>query len=172
MTPRSDADLVAGCLGGQPEAWAGLIHRYSRYVMAIAVRGHGLAEDAAEEIHQEVFVRTHRHLGRLRDPDALKSWIAQLTRRLCIDNLRAAARIAEDAEVDDEPAEDVLGRLELALTVRQAMEKLAPDTAEMLDRFFARDESYATISETMGIAPGTIGSRISRGLARLRAELE
>ena len=42
----------------------------------------------------------------------------------------------------------------------------------MLDRFFCRDESYRTIGEELGIPSGTIASRISRCLGRLRQRLE
>ena len=42
----------------------------------------------------------------------------------------------------------------------------------MLDRFFARDESYRTIGEELDLPPGTIASRISRCLAKLREDLE
>jgi RNA polymerase sigma factor (sigma-70 family) len=167
----SDGELVAGCLRGDASAWVTVVERYGRYVMAIAVRGHGLSADAAEEVHQEVFVRTYRHLDRLRDPEALRPWIAQLARRISIDQLRAARHIADDSDLDARPAEDMLERLDLALAVRQALEGLPAETAEVLDRFFTRDESYATISDEMGIAPGTVASRISRGLVRLREEL-
>jgi DNA-directed RNA polymerase specialized sigma24 family protein len=42
----------------------------------------------------------------------------------------------------------------------------------MLGRFFVRDESYRTIGEQLVLPPGTIASRISRCLAKLREELE
>jgi DNA-directed RNA polymerase specialized sigma24 family protein len=41
-----------------------------------------------------------------------------------------------------------------------------------MDRFFLLDQSYSTISAELGLAPGTVASRISRGLARLRAEAQ
>ena len=66
----------------------------------------------------------------------------------------------------------VLSRLDEALVVRAALAKLPSDCREVLDRFFARDESYRTIGEALTIPPGTIASRISRCLAKLRAELE
>jgi DNA-directed RNA polymerase specialized sigma24 family protein len=42
----------------------------------------------------------------------------------------------------------------------------------VLDRFFCRDESYRQIGEALGIPNGTIASRISRCLARLREHME
>ena len=41
-----------------------------------------------------------------------------------------------------------------------------------LDRFFAKDESYRDIGTALGLPSGTIASRISRCLSKLRSELE
>ena len=43
---------------------------------------------------------------------------------------------------------------------------------EILDRFFARDESYKTIGEALDLPAGTIASRISRCLEKLKAAME
>ena len=70
------------------------------------------------------------------------------------------------------PAEaDELDSIERALDVRKALAGLSEECREVLDRFFARDESYLTISHELGIAPGTVASRISRCLSRLSDEL-
>ena len=44
--------------------------------------------------------------------------------------------------------------------------------AQLVDRFFARDESYRTIGEALELPAGTIASRISRCLAKLKTALE
>ena len=174
MSPTpTDAQLVERCRAGDQASWALLIERYGRYVRAIAVRGYGLQDADAQDVFQEVFVRTHRHLGRLRDPGALKPWLAQLTRRIAVDQLRAAGRAGPGEAADDQAAgEDVFATLDEALAVQAAVAMLPEHCGEVLDRFFARDESYATIGEALGIPAGTIASRISRCLARLRAELK
>ena len=66
-------------------------------------------------------------------------------------------------------AEDAtLGKLEQALDVRAAVEELPENCREIVVRFFLRDESYIQISEALDIPPGTIASRISRCLTKLR----
>ncbi len=55
--------------------------------------------------------------------------------------------------------------------VRDAVTELSKECQEILDRFFARDQSYRMISEQMGIPQGTIASRISRCLEKLREDL-
>src|ERR671922_650258 len=102
--PVSDAALVARCRAGEDEAWRELVERFSRYVYAIAVQAFGLAEHDAEDVFQEVFARTYERLGELRDDAAVRPWLGQLTRRLCIDRLRATARERPVGEQELEPA--------------------------------------------------------------------
>ena len=96
-----------------------------------------------------------------------------MTRHRCIDRLRASAREApsedavEEAEVDAEELE----RLAEALTVRHALTTLPDYCQDMLDRFFARDQTYEVIGVELSIPPGTIASRISRCLGKLRTAL-
>src|SRR6188472_4454267 len=169
----SDAALVARCRTGDENAWAELVNRFSRYVYAIATQGFSLRADDAEDVFQEVFARTYQHLDRLRDDAAIRPWIAQLTRRLSIDKIRAGSR-EQLSDEDIEPAglDDTVDRLDDALAVREAMGDLSESCQEILDRFFARDESYQTIGEALEIPSGTIASRISRCLAKLREIFE
>jgi len=170
----SDAQLVARCRAGDEGAWAELVRRYSRYVYAIAVQGFRLAEHDAEDVFQEVFARTYQRLDRLRDDAAIKPWLAQLTRNLCVDRLRETAREQPAGADDLETAEidETLAALDDALTVQEALAALGEPCAELLDRFFCRDESYRTIGDELDLPAGTIASRISRCLAKLRERLE
>jgi RNA polymerase sigma-70 factor (ECF subfamily) len=121
-----------------------------------------------------VFARAYQHLDGLRDDAAVRPWLAQLTRRLCIDRLRASARErpTADEELELAGSEETLTLLEEALTVHEALAEIPEHCREILDRFFARDESYKTIGEDLDLPSGTIASRISRCLARLRELLE
>jgi RNA polymerase sigma-70 factor (ECF subfamily) len=169
----SDAALVARCRTGDESAWAELVNRFSRYVYAIAVQGFGLRSTDAEDVFQEVFARTYQHLDRLRDDEAIRPWIAQLTRRLSIDRIRASSREQlQDEHVEQGEVDETLERLDEALSVRESLAELSESCQEILDRFFARDESYQTIGDSLDIPSGTIASRISRCLAKLREVLE
>lgn len=175
MTPRalSDAEVVAGCRRGDEAAWRELVRRFSRYVYAIATRAYGLRDRDAEDVFQEVFARTYERLDSLRSDEAIRPWIAQLTRRISVDRLRSSAREgpASEADVDLPDPEDAIAEIDEAVTVHQALERLSDSCRELLDRFFARDQSYRTLGEVLGIPPGTIASRISRCLAKLKDEL-
>ena len=169
----SDAELAARCRAGDDEAWRLLVDRFSRYVYGIAVQGFRLSPHEAEDVFQEVFARAYERLGSLRDDDALRPWIAQLTRRLCIDSLRGHSREQLTDDVDAElAAEERIADLDDALAVHQALAGLPENCREILDRFFARDESYRTIGEALELPAGTIASRISRCLVKLRDVFE
>ncbi|HEX3266607.1 MAG TPA: sigma-70 family RNA polymerase sigma factor [Gaiellaceae bacterium] len=170
----TDGALVARCRDGDDEAWRELVERFSRYVYAIAVQAFRLPPQDAEDVFQDVFARVYERLDSLREDDAVRPWIAQLTRRLCIDRLRSGGReLGTDVEaLADVPAEDVLSDLEDAFDVHEAMAELPENCRQILDSFFAKDESYRTIGDTLGLPAGTIASRISRCLDKLRAAFE
>jgi RNA polymerase sigma-70 factor (ECF subfamily) len=170
----TDSELVARCRAGDQQAWAELVERFSRYVYAISVQAFRLSDADAEDVFQEVFARAYQHLDGLRDDAAVRPWLAQLTRRLCIDRLRASSRErpTADEELELAGSEETLTLLEEALTVHEALAEVPEHCREILDRFFARDESYKTIGDALDLPSGTIASRISRCLARLRELLE
>ena len=169
----SDAQLVGRCRAGEAAAWNELVERFSRYVYAICGRGFRLPQHDAEDVFQEVFSRAFERLSELRNDDAVRPWLAQLTRRLCIDRLRLNARDnPSDADPDEQEVDDVLATLDDAMTVRAALDKVGDPCREILDRFFCRDESYHTIGEALEIPAGTIASRISRCLEKVRGEFD
>ena len=171
----SDARLVARCRDGDDAAWRLLVERFSRYVYAIAVQAFRLPQSDAEDVFQEVFTRVYERIDTLRDDEAVRPWIGQLTRRLCIDRIRSSARDDSLVDADELPetaAEDALERLEQAFDVHEALAALPDNCREILDRFFAKDESYRTIGDALELPAGTIASRISRCLDKLRDGFE
>jgi RNA polymerase sigma factor (sigma-70 family) len=170
---QTDAQLVSRCREGDTEAWNEFVERFSRYVYAICGRGFRLAQHDAEDVFQEVFARAFERLSELRSDDAVRPWLAQLTRRLCIDKLRLLARDdPSQADPDEQAVDDALAELDEAMTVRAALDKVGDPCREILDRFFCRDESYRTIGDILEMPAGTIASRISRCLEKVRSELD
>jgi RNA polymerase sigma factor (sigma-70 family) len=172
VAPSSDAVLVARCRRGEAAAWNELVERFSRYVYAICTRGFRLADHDAEDVFQDVFARVYTHLDRLKDDEAFRPWLAQMTRRMCIDRLRDHAREAPAEAVERADVDESLQTIDEALAVHEAMHRLPENCHEILDRFFARDESYRVIGDALGLPSGTIASRISRCLDRLRSLME
>jgi len=168
----TDAALVARCRAGDDSAWSALVERFSRYVYAICNQGFRLSQHDAEDVFQDVFTRAYENLGKLRNDDAIRPWLAQLTRRLCIDRLRDVSREAPAEEVEPDGVDDVVEMLDEAMAVREALLRIGEPCGDMLDRFFARDQSYRTIGDELELPAGTIASRISRCLEKLRSAME
>ena len=126
----SDAEVVRACRAGEDPAWRELVERFSRYVLAIA-RAHRLSESDAEDVFQETFARIYEHLGRLRSDDAVRPWIGQLTRRLCIDRLRAAVR---DPVADELEEQGELDRRLIAVDEAVSVQRGAADALGRLPR--------------------------------------
>jgi RNA polymerase sigma factor (sigma-70 family) len=120
----TDAQLVSRCRAGDEAAWNELVERFSRYVYAIVVQAFRLPPHDAEDVFQDVFARVYEHLDRLRNDEAICPWIAQLTRRLCIDRLRAGGREdpVDPADIEPGEADETLGRLDEAMTVRAGLD--------------------------------------------------
>jgi RNA polymerase sigma-70 factor (ECF subfamily) len=164
---------VTRCRAGDQRAWRELIERHASLVHGLLRGSFRLAHHEAEDAFQEVFTRVYLRLDSVRDGQAVRGWIASVTRNVALDALRRGGRELASGEALDEHAyEEPLGKLEDALGVRAALARLPAHQQEILDRFFARDESYRTIAAELGIPAGTIASRISRALAALREELE
>jgi RNA polymerase sigma-70 factor (ECF subfamily) len=172
VSPTADR-LLERCRAGDERAWEVVVDRYAAYVHSIAVRAFRLAPADAEDVFQEAFLRTWQNLDRIHDDEALRPWIGQVTRRLCLDRVRRGHEHADTAELEGRGEVDAgLATIEAAIDLRAGLAALTETCRDILDRFFARDQSYATIGEQLAVPAGTVASRISRCLARLREQLE
>ena len=92
-------------------------------------------------------------------------------RAACVVSTPSDAGVTGDDAATVTDLDERLADLDMALAVRQALVRLPSGCADILDRFFCRDHSYRTISAELDLPAGTIASRISRCLDRLRKEI-
>jgi RNA polymerase sigma-70 factor (ECF subfamily) len=168
-----DELVVARARRGDHEAFAGVVDHYDHRLRALAFRLLG-DRDRMDDVLQEVYVNAFRSLPRFKGDAALGTWLYRITYNACIDDLRRRPAM-EAADYDDTladsasgPAEIAVGRVDLAA----ALDRLPPDqrTAVLLVDAYGLD--YAHAAEVLGVRAGTIGSRLSRARAVLRAALE
>lgn len=149
-----------------------LVERHASLVNAILRGAFRLESHDAEDAFQEVFTRLYVRLDTIREQRAVRAWVAQVTRNVALDWLRRGGHeFATGEAIEEQAFDEPLRAVDEALAVREALSHLPDHQREILDRFFARDQSYQTIGDELGIPPGTIASRISRALAALRAEV-
>ena len=163
---RDDRSLVAAHIAGDSTAFAVLVTRHSDRLWAIAMRTLGDREEAADAL-QDALVSAFRHIGSYRGDAAVTTWLHRVVVNACLDRVRARRptpvdEVPEVADPVDRP-EALATRLELqaALALIPVEQRVVVVLLDMLDR------PLAEVAETLGIPPGTVKSRASRGRARL-----
>lgn len=174
-----DAELVERAKGGDVNAYEELVRRHQDAAVRVAavVAGPAEAEDAA----QEAFVKAHRALAGFRTGAPFRPWILRIVANEARNRRRAAGRrdaLALRAE-RDRPEGDAAPSPEgavLALEDRRALlaaiEALREDDRLVLAYRYFLDLSEADMAQALGVARGTVKSRLSRALARLREVLD
>ncbi|HSL34600.1 MAG TPA: sigma-70 family RNA polymerase sigma factor [Candidatus Limnocylindrales bacterium] len=176
--PLEDAELIERARAGEVMAYEELVRRHQDVAVrtAYVIAPDGDAEDAA----QEAFVKAYAALGRFRAGAPFRPWLLRIVANEARNRRRSAGRrtglalrAAEDRRPGDaapSPESAVLAH-ETRATLLGAVNRLRPEDREVIGARYFLDLSEAETAETLGIARGTVKSRLSRALGRLRTEL-
>jgi RNA polymerase sigma-70 factor (ECF subfamily) len=175
--PSEDATLVDRARGGDTLAFEELVTRYRDVVFRVAWLITRSAEDA-EDATQEAFVKAYYALPRFRADAPFRPWIIRIganeaknrgrsSRRRDALLVRAAAEPARDAVSPEAVALEQEDRDELVAAIERLPE---PDRLVIAYRYFL-DLSESDMAQALAVRPGTVKSRLSRAMGRLRAEL-
>lgn len=173
--PVSEDRLVERAKRGDMQAYADIVTRYQSLAQRTAyviLRDADEAQDAA----QEAFVKAYRAIGRFREGAPLRPWLMRIVANEAINRAKSSARhrtvdldvagsVATDADASPEARALAGERRELLL--RAVNEMKEDDRIVIAYRYFF-ELSEAEMAEALGIAPGTVKSRLSRALSRLR----
>ena len=165
--------LVTRARDGDQGAWDEIVERFAPLVWSVC-RRHGLYAADADDVGASVWLRLVERLDTIRDPAALAGWLATITRRECLNTLRA--RTKETTLPDDPPvaaetptSEEWLLTQERNMALRAGFAELSDKCRELLALLFADPPPpYATISEKLDIPIGGIGPNRQRCLEKLR----
>jgi len=194
-TEPADAELVKAFQGGDQAALGGLIARYKGPLYAYLLRL-SRDRDAADDLLQEVFIKVIKKLPAYRErgwsPPAaddssgkFSAWLFTVAHHAAMDHFRSGRRREDslDAAAGDrlplsdtlaspEPGPDgLLEGLQRAEAFQAAFDRLSHEQREV---FLMRHYSGLPFKEIAGIlgAPiGTVLARMSRAVAKLKAEL-
>ncbi|MEU8431325.1 RNA polymerase sigma factor SigM [Streptomyces sp. NPDC029216] len=173
---RSDQELLALHVAGDPEAFGELVRRHRDRLWAVALRTLGDREEAADAV-QDALVSAYRAAHTFRGDSAVTTWLHRITVNACLDRARKAAsrrtaplddtdrleRLLEPHESAEAPAE----RQDLHRQLLAALATLPADQRAALVLVDMQGYPVAEAAAALGVPVGTVKSRCARGRAKL-----
>lgn len=173
--------LVARAQAGDQEAFRRIfetqapgMRRLARYLLRDG--------EAAGEATQEAFVRAHRLIASLAEPDGLRSWLLAIVRNVCLEQLRARRRwmrsegldaidLSPDVDRDAPSPEQLLLGREADELLAAALGGLSEERRTALLLRIDHDLSYEEIASVMGWPLHKVKNEVRKARLGLRAAL-
>jgi RNA polymerase sigma-70 factor (ECF subfamily) len=181
-----EAALVQRCAAGDEQACVELVNEHQRMVYQLGLHLLG-DQDEALDLSQEVFLRVFRTIGRFRGQSALRTWIYRIVINQARNRQRwwkrrhRSEQVSLDehleqfgdvsAPVDYSTPDRVFRQKELAGRIWQALERLPFEQRTAIVLREIDGLSYEEIAFSLGIAVGTVKSRLTRARESLRVRL-
>ncbi|MET9952351.1 RNA polymerase sigma factor SigM [Streptomyces sp. NPDC006339] len=173
---RSDQELLACHVAGDPHAFGELVRRHRDRLWAVALRTLGDREEAADAV-QDALVSAFRAAHTFRGQSAVTTWLHRITVNACLDRARKTAS-RRTSPVDDtarfeqllEPHESAEAPAEREDLHRQLLAALATLPTEQRAALVLVDMQGYPVAEAariLDVPTGTVKSRCARGRAKL-----
>ena len=176
---ESEAQLVERAREGDVSAYEELVRRYQDVAFRLAYTITGSADEAQDAV-QEGFLRAYHALPRFRPAAPLRPWLLTIIANAARSRRSAASRhptLALSAAAD-RPSDDSAQSPEAAAIAAErqrellaAVQTLPGDDQRVISYRYFLDLSEAEMAAAIGCPRGTVKSRLSRALGRLRQQL-
>ena len=125
----------------------------------------------AEDLLQDILIKTHQHLPSLQSETSVKPWLYQIARRTIVDFYRHSGRQPDLKHEtlwyeDDDPTASL--EQSLSRCVLPFIQALNNDQAELLTAIDINGESQKTAAERLGLSYSTLKSRVQKARQNLR----
>ncbi|MDK9703110.1 MAG: sigma-70 family RNA polymerase sigma factor [Sulfuritalea sp.] len=174
MAGDAESELVARAQAGDHRAFAALVRQYQDRVFRFILRLTG-TRDEAMDLTQETFMKAHQALPGWRPEAQFRTWLFRIAHNAALDVLRRRQHVefvsfadlpagAEEHALPDparQPDERLADRQSVELLER-TLRELPAEHREILLLRELEEMSYTEIAATLGIAEGTVKSRIAR----------
>lgn len=158
--PPQEAELIARAKGGELDAYEEIVRRHQTIAFRTAWVITRSAADA-EEAAQDGFVKAHAALPRFREGSPFRPWLLAIVANEARNRVRGAGRQVRIAQRVVEERDRLLA----------AIERLPQPAREAITCRYLLELSEEETAATLDCPRGTVKSRISRALERLRLEL-
>ena len=180
-TGRPDTEIINTILKGEQSAFALLVERYQNYVFTLVLRFTENREDA-EEIAQDVFVKTYRSLADFRGDSKFSTWLFTITRTTCLSFLRK--KKLDTMSLDNERTglqvenresgfnANLVEQKSRHTMLNQAISMLSVDDAQVLNLFYKGEQTLEEIGKILRLDPNTVKVKLHRARQRLKEKME
>jgi RNA polymerase sigma-70 factor (ECF subfamily) len=175
----TDEEYALGVQQGDLNDLTRLVERHHNPLIGFLYRMTGGDRTLAEDLAQETFVRVMHSIGLYQHPRPFKAWLYAIATNITRDyfkraEIRRAADMPDEdlALSDDERPEEALAADDEERRVAAALLRLPDHQREVVILRYYQELSLNEIAEALNIPVGTVKSRLSLGLDRLRAMLE
>ncbi len=170
----NDAELIQRARRGEVPAWESLVQAHQEVVFRLGYLLLGDADDAQDNA-QETFLRAYRSLHRYDPARPLRPWILSIAANLARNRRRAAGRylaalrrlVNADPPVHTSIEERSFQNME-ARSLWETVQRLDEASRQVVYLRYFLSLSVEETAEALGVAPGTVKSRLHRALSRLR----
>jgi RNA polymerase sigma-70 factor (ECF subfamily) len=177
-SPAEDDAALAVRLGkGERTAAEELVSRYYERIY-LFMRAVGHNRQTSEDLTQETFLRAWYHIGQLRDGKALNGWLFRIASNVSkLYHRKHKGRPTVDLETIEPPAGGAdgssrAGDREQMSRVHEAVARLPWKLRQAIVLHYMEQLTISEAAEAARIRPGTLKSRLNRGLASLREEVK
>lgn len=141
---------------------------YERYATKVYRKCLSFTHDQAlaEDYTHDIFLKVVLNLNQFRDNARFSTWLYSITYNFCIDRLRSARKMAEEAldenmEVIDDTEEMELAEVDVQ-RLGKTMEKLPAEERSLLLMKYQDDLSIRDIAEAFGLSESAVKMRLMR----------
>lgn len=175
MEPQPDTQLVRLAKAGEQRAFEELVERHQDRVYAVALGVVRHSEDAAD-VAQETFIAVLRHLDTFQEGAAFTTWLHRIALRKAYDHLRRRVPAPVDPgssgvtlleSRDADPQSTGMDRSALL----EAIARLEPGFRDAVLLVDVAGLGVEEAAAALGVAGGTVKSRVFRGRAALARDL-
>lgn len=176
-------DLLERAGRGDEQAFSALYDDVAPMVFGVikrVIRDQALSEEVTQEVFVEVWKLAPRYDSSKGSPHA---WISTIAHRRAVDRVRSeqSRKNREQADVDtkihtgpdvgDEVVADMVDQLD-RVRVREALAALSEAQREAIELAYYGGRTYREVAVLLGIAEGTVKTRIRDGLIKVRDHME
>lgn len=171
----SDRELLAAWRGGDRGAGDRLVDRHFADVFGFF---RSRRADAADDLTQQTFLQCLQSCGSFRSEASFRTYLFAIARNLLYADMRRRSRrgdvVCEVASLVDlgMSALEWLESSDDHELLVEALHQLPAELQLTLDLYYRQRLRGQQLIRVLGVPPGTVRSRIRRGIERLRAEMD